>query len=111
MSGAFSLHRMQVEHKAWVEHNFPNQPGWHPLLGVAEETGELAHAHLKMEQGIRGTDEEHIAAAKDAVGDIVIYLVSYCNAMGFDFETLVNETWQHVKSRDWQRDREKGGTA
>jgi len=38
-------------------------------MGLVEEVGELAHAHLKNEQGIRGTPEEHVQAKVDAIGE------------------------------------------
>ena len=98
----FSLRQLQDELKPWQEHNFPDRPAYQPLLGVMEEAGELAHAHLKQEQNIRN-NENHEANAKDAVADIVVYLADYCNARGFDFEVLLEETWLQVKQRDWRK--------
>jgi NTP pyrophosphatase (non-canonical NTP hydrolase) len=103
------LRRLQEEQKGWVAHNFGERPSWWPLLGVMEELGELAHAHLKGVQGIR-TGENHEAAAKDAVADIVIFLADYCTAEGIDFEEVVRETWEQVKKRDWRADPVSGGT-
>ena len=97
-----NLYELQAEHMAWLEHNFPNQQSHDPLLGLVEEVGELAHAHLKASQSIRGTPQEHQAAAIDAIGDIVIYLASYCNTNGYDLEEAVVHTWYKVKQRDWQ---------
>lgn len=65
---------------AWVAHNFPTTDGAGPLpmlettYGVIEELGELAHSDLKSKQNIRGTAEEHEAKAKDAIGDMTVYL-------------------------------------
>ena len=61
----------------WQKYNFGDQDNDRILLGICEEIGELCHAQLKGEQGIRGTAEEHNAAMKDAVGDIMIYLLNY----------------------------------
>jgi NTP pyrophosphatase (non-canonical NTP hydrolase) len=102
------LHGLQQQHKRWVNHNFPNQLPHEPLLGVVEEVGELSHHHLKSAQGIRGTHEEHRAAIADAIGDIVIYLASYCVANDFDLEACVGDAWQQVSERDWQSDPLKG---
>ena len=106
------LSTLQSEHATWVEHNFPDQRAnkhW-PLLGAAEEVGELSHAHLKFEQGIRGYDEKrYLKEAADALGDIVIYLASYCNANGFDLDECVVVAWNQVKMRDWKADPQKGG--
>lgn len=96
----------------WTRKNFgpPSPLGIHPLLGIMEEVGELAHAHLKQVQGIRGTAEEHIAEAKDAIGDIVIYLADYCDTRGFRFEDIVAEVWKNVEKRDWTEERERNLT-
>ncbi len=97
-----NLRTLQEEHMAWLEKNFPQQQGHDPLLGIVEEVGELAHAHLKASQSIRGTPKELQAKAFDAIGDIVIYLASYCNSNGYDLHDAVEHTWYKVKKRDWQ---------
>lgn len=65
----------------WQEENFgPTSslaPPRHPFLGMCEEAGELVHSVLKLSQGIRGTREEHIAHIKDAIGDIMVYLINF----------------------------------
>lgn len=93
---------LQRRHKKWLEHNFPNQQSQshHGLLGLTEEVGELAHAHLKLEQGIRG-NEDLVAQRDDACGDIVIYLLSYCNTNGIDLATAIADAWAEVEARDW----------
>lgn len=106
------LAQLQNDHEVWVNDNFPGQQPWEPLLGLQEEVGELAHAHLKHHQGIRGMDDEAaaIAAKEDAVGDIVIYLASYCNANDLDLDKCVRRAWDEVSKRDWVKDPQKGGT-
>ena len=96
-----TIQRLHVDHKKWLNHNFPNQQDHDALLGLVEEVGELAHAHLKSQQAIRGTLEEHRLAAADAIGDIVIYLLSYCNTNGFDLNKCIRDAWLEVKQRDW----------
>jgi NTP pyrophosphatase (non-canonical NTP hydrolase) len=95
------LQAFQADHKQWVDRNFPGQLPHQPLLGLAEEVGELSHAHLKSEQNIRGSEREHRDAAGDAIGDIVIYLASYCNTNGYDLAACVRTAWQEVSARDW----------
>lgn len=95
------LRKLQDEQRPWVQHNFGDRPSWMPLLGVMEEVGELAHAHLKKAQGIR-TNEDHDAKAADAVADIVIFLADYCSTVGIDLESVVLETWAEVRKRDWK---------
>jgi len=105
-----NLQTLQREVSEWSRRNFPGNLPHHPLLGVAEEVGELSHAHLKLEQGIRGDPAEHLSAKVDAVGDIVIYLADYCERNGFDLDTAVTIAWAEVSKRDWRKD-PKGGVA
>lgn len=104
------LARLQNEHRIWVEKNFPDQKRWEPLLGLQEEVGELSHAFLKFHQGIRGYDEKRFTLeGGDAIGDIVIYLASFCTANNFDLPGCVDLTWHRVQNRDWVSDPERGG--
>lgn len=109
MKTDLTLRQLQAEQKQWVEHNFPGREDYYPLLGAVEELGELAHAHLKQRQGIRGTAEQHAAKAKDAVADVIIFLADYCTARGFDLQEAVEETWAQVKKREWRNDPTNGG--
>lgn len=100
--GDLTLRQLQEEQRPWVEHNFPGRKPYFPLLGVVEEIGELAHAHLKAEQGIRGTKEELALKARDAIGDVIVFLADYCTASGYDLQSIVEEVWAEVKQRDWK---------
>jgi len=100
-----SLSQIQHENALWVDKNFPGAKTYQPLLGAVEELGELAHAHLKEEQGIR-TSEDHVANAKDAIGDTIIYLINYCNLRGFDIAEIVSGTWEGVQARDWTKNKD-----
>jgi NTP pyrophosphatase (non-canonical NTP hydrolase) len=101
---------MQDDHKKWLDKNFPFQMPHQPLLGLAEEVGELAHVHLKREQGIRhmGGDKGYDLAC-DALGDLFIYMLSYANSNHIDLEAAIVDTWGKVKQRDWVEDPHKGG--
>jgi NTP pyrophosphatase (non-canonical NTP hydrolase) len=92
---------LQLDLHRWRQRNFPNANATQQLLGVVEEVGELAHAHLKQIQGIRGTPEEHDAAIKDAVADIVIYLLGYCSYRGLGLSSVLQQTATEVMKRDW----------
>lgn len=80
----FTLRQLQKENAEWANANFDTSVLYHPLLGALEEYGELCHAILKKEQGIRGSGEQHMQDAKDAVGDIVIYLADLCNRLDIE---------------------------
>jgi NTP pyrophosphatase (non-canonical NTP hydrolase) len=96
------LRTFQLYHRAWLEHNFPNQKPHEALLGLGEEVGELMHAHLKRDQGIRGVDDvAYRNGAMDAVGDIMIYLASYCNTNNLDMAKCLMYAWEEVRARDW----------
>ena len=99
-----SLGEIQREQGEWAARNFHDKKAYQPILGAAEEVGELAHAYLKMEQGIRGTRAEHEAAMKDAIGDCAIFLMDFCNQMGWSYGEIIETTWNHVKKRDWKLD-------
>ena len=100
---SINLTRIQKQHREWADYNFPGAASWQPLLGVGEELGELDHAFLKLSQGIRGSNEELRAEMKDAVGDLLIYLIDFCSKEEIDLAATLAETWEHVRQRDWQK--------
>lgn len=95
-----SFSELQAVTGKWREYNFPSQNAYHQFLGIAEEVGELAHAFLKQEQGIRG-DEELRALELDAVGDILIFLCGYCTYRDISLFECANAAWESIKDRDW----------
>jgi len=95
------LTKLQTKKSFWEEHNFPLTKPYRPLLGVGEELGELFHAHLKSEEGIRGSYEEHQREKKDAIGDMIMYLIHYCNLNDLDLDECVQIAWDEIKQRDW----------
>jgi NTP pyrophosphatase (non-canonical NTP hydrolase) len=105
------FNRLQGVARDWRERNFPpeQRDALRQTLGVAEETGELAHAILKMDQGIRGDTEKHMLDAADAIGDIVIYLTGVCDVLQLEFDECVMDAWTRVSKRDWVADPEGGG--
>lgn len=99
-----NLFDLQIRLAQWEQDNFPEDKdnAWVNLLGVAEEVGELCHAHLKGYQGIRGTREEMEAKGKDAVGDIVIYLMNYCSKKRWRIEECIKMASNEVFKRTWK---------
>lgn len=160
--------RLIQERNKWIAYNFPDTPEEHAVLGVAEELGELIHHHIKEEASIRGEPAFHQAEAKDAIGDMTVYLLGvmtqvdlipeapllepsvweqrrgtgprvalldllwfvgqlaedppqkvqvahtvrtlehYCRLREWDYEAIVNETWERVKQRDWYQHPQDG---
>lgn len=104
------LDLVQRECSVWQAKNFPasREKPVHPLLGIVEEVGELAHSFLKCEQGIRGTPEQHEADQKDAVGDMLIFLMDFCTQKGWKVSDVLRKTWDEVKLRDWTKNKTNG---
>lgn len=94
---------LQGEIAEWARRNFPSETGDTCLLGVVEEVGELCHIELKSRMGIRYEESELRPKELDAVGDIVIFLMAYCNHRGINLASTVLNVWQEVKQRDWQK--------
>jgi NTP pyrophosphatase (non-canonical NTP hydrolase) len=103
-----TLDTLQYKLADWQRYNFPRQVADRErlalllALGVSEESGELAHAVLKRDQGIRGTDAEHKAKIRDAIGDIAIFAMQLCTLEGWSFESIVTETAAEVMKRKWE---------
>jgi hypothetical protein len=105
------LRELQVAAGVWRAHNFPSiqRDVWRQLSGVTEENGELNHAVLKMDQGIRGDKEKHMLDAEDAIGDLIIYLTGVCDSLNLNLDECINAAWSRVEQRDWTEDPEHGG--
>lgn len=101
------LRKIQMEQCEWATRNFGKINFVDNMLGVVEEVGELSHSVLKEKQGIR-VDENHAEKAKDAMGDIIIYIAGMCNARGWDLEDIVENVWSSVSKRNWKKHPKKG---
>ncbi len=104
---ASRIDEIQAEQAKWAIENFPqsqNAAQWYvPLLGVGEEAGELFHAALKYDQGIRGMSWQATREKEqDAIGDIVVYLMDFCTRRGYNFQDCVEDTWMTVRERNWK---------
>ena len=103
------LGKLQSEIRDWTMYNFPDTDPVQQYMGIVEELGELSHALLKEEQGIRhpkeGTWEDDM---RDAVGDIAIYMINFCDQCGWDFEKILATTWEKVAGRDWRNNPKTG---
>lgn len=82
------LNELKREVGSWSIENFGHeQPYTFPLMGVAEEYGELITSVLKQLQGIDDAEkyEGRVGreAEMDAIGDIMVYLADFCNRVPF----------------------------
>ena len=111
METILQLTKLQSERDEWVARNFPGDKMHYSILGAFEELGELSHHYLKLKEGIRGDAEHHKAEMTDAVADCVIFLAGVCSHLGVDYGALVQDTWDTVKLRDWERFPQDGVSA
>lgn len=84
--------------------NGPTSPIYR--MSIAIPLGKLAHCVLKRHQGIRGFDD--LKKYSEDRDKAIVSLVENLNAMsltwvGLSFVQIVEETWQRVKLRDWQK--------
>lgn len=105
-----NLSQIQTVLEKWHEHNFPGVPSYQPLLGIGEEVGELMHAHLKGEQSIRHSPQEIREMKIDAVGDMLIFLLHYCNIEAINIQVALETTLSQVLQRDWKAYPKNGRT-
>lgn len=101
-----NVFEFQERVRLWNEYNFPNKkladrPSDQPLKGIVEELGELAHADLKEQQGIRGTKAELDEEAKDALGDMLVYMADYATQRGWSLADCMAKAWNDIRERDW----------
>jgi NTP pyrophosphatase (non-canonical NTP hydrolase) len=99
-----TLNQLQDEQAEWDARNFgpiDDQPVSHGMYGIMEELGELAHAQLKGEQKIRHTPVEIYNLKVDAIGDLLVFLMKYCNHEHISLQFALEKTWDKVKQRDW----------
>lgn len=101
---------LQTRLHLWRQKNFPDADAAQQFLGMVEELGELAHARLKHEQGIRdlGEIDEFEQAEQDALGDLLIYTLGYCSYRGLNLAHLVDDVAREVMKRDWIKYPENG---
>lgn len=100
-----SLESNIIRIKQWANKNFGVQDPIWPLLGVAEELGELCRCFVKRHGGIRGFNDpaKFESHAKDAIGDIFFFLVVLTSSMGWDINEIVNGVTNEVTKRDWKK--------
>ena len=104
ISQLFDLDEYQKRVTDWNRKNFGQhyQTGYRLLLGMMEELGELSHSHLKQEQKIR-MNEDHEANKQDAIGDMVVFLLKYCDSQGYQLTKILEDVWGEIKDRDWKK--------
>jgi len=72
----------------WAQERDINNPA-KQLLKVFEEAGELSAAYLKGKA----------AEEKDAVGDVLVTIIIYCNIRGLNINECLSLAWNEIKNR------------
>lgn len=92
-----NLNEYAVEMGKWERRNWPDKhPGpFTRALKVSEETGELAGAVVKMNEGRRSLDD-----VRGEWGDVLITLLVLADHLGFDPDEALAERWAAVGQRD-----------
>lgn len=91
------------EHGIWEAKNFPDSNAIDNVLGMIEETGELAHAILKRKQGIR-VNENHDTEIRDAIADIALFLFGFVRKRYLRIEDVTKEASHYIRRRNWDSD-------
>lgn len=101
------LREAQQELFEWQEAEFPDSTPELMLIGVQEEIGELGHAYLKQEQGIRkDSDKVSEEAMMDAVGDTIVFLMQFCSRTDLDIGDCLEMATDEVLDRHWTEEGE-----
>lgn len=83
---------LQDEHREWLRERYVGQDPILPLAGLIGEAGECQHACLSdYKEKMHGKNPRHVDHRKeavDAIGDCVLYALSWFNTVGEEAETL-----------------------
>lgn len=94
----------------WSNHNWPRRKSKDVVCSMTEEIGELMRAETKAEQGIRGTLDYWEAEAKREWGDVLIAALDYALVRGWSPVSVLQDRWNEVSVRDWQKFPKNGKT-
>lgn len=107
-----TIREIQSSVASWVKHNFPSSTAQDEILGMQEDLGKLARAYLKSKQKIRGysfSGDKSKREMSDAIGNMMIYMLGFCESVGIDLESEVFSAWEKIKKLDWSADPDSGG--
>jgi NTP pyrophosphatase (non-canonical NTP hydrolase) len=93
---------LQDRIEGWQRANFPQTTEWELILGCVEELGELSQNYLKLHRGIR-TDEFSEERLKDAIGDLLVFLIGLISARGYRVREILENTVDTVTQRQWNK--------
>jgi NTP pyrophosphatase (non-canonical NTP hydrolase) len=97
------IEEIQKQMSEWRHRNFSHTSIEGLFRKAMEELGELAEAGGKRLDGIGRSPQMWEAKEKDAIGDITLVLLAYCEARGFSFMECLEAAWDEVGKRDFRR--------
>jgi hypothetical protein len=82
---------LQEESNQWAAKNFPNAQAFEPLLGIAEEYGELLESLAAGRATLELAAPADAARAEtlDAISDMIIFVCDFCNKSGYSMHALL----------------------
>lgn len=89
MSKSFTFLQNEVIRWADARRIYAHSTPSAQLLKAFEEMGELASA----------TGKADLEKAKDAVGDVMVCLINYCELTGLDMTDCLAAAWDEIKDR------------
>jgi NTP pyrophosphatase (non-canonical NTP hydrolase) len=98
-----TLSEYQTLIKGWHDHNFPiARPGKaeRVILKIGEELGELNRAYINKFDGIKGTKAHWVNKACDAIGDIILATLVYCNEGGYSINECLTLSWDELRDEE-----------
>jgi len=74
---------------------------WHSQA-LSSAIGRIAHCYLKREQGIRGSQAEHLRGLREAMSRVFAVLEARAQTLGGDLVPVVFRIWREVvQPRSW----------
>lgn len=74
------------------------------FASIVDLAGQLAHSFLKRHQGIRN-NEDHDRRIESAYQCLQSVIWSFCESVQLDWVQCVNDTWDIISKRDWQKEK------
>jgi len=102
MANVRGLRVLQARLKNWEQEQMTSST-LITTLGIVGEIGELAHAVVKYQQGVRGiTGKKLREIAEDALVDALIFILATATHLDIDLQDALNKISEKVLARNWR---------
>lgn len=106
MNDTMVMHDLQARLKEWNETNFKSPADTVLATKLLEETGEAAHAILRLhlrDQLSKSVNPKSEAKLRDALGDVIVVLMHLANNHGWSLLDVFQEVAEEVLARDYSK--------